>query len=149
MCILCVIYFSEEDQCKNLLSSAKHCLQSVSILHFCAWNLLTKKKLFVSELKQNYLLYDFLIAPCYEIHGVRVFNDDKCLGGFLFSSKTISTVLPIIEPQRKTIKSAIYWLSYGTSNQISLFFLNNIRVVGVFPSKFNPFQLSKHLLLFR
>lgn len=54
MCILCVIYFSEEDQCKNLLSSPKHCLQSVSILHFCACNLFTKKKIkFVSELKQE------------------------------------------------------------------------------------------------
>lgn len=51
MCILCVIYFSEEDQCKNLLSSPKHCLQSVSIFVLAIY--LRKKIKFVSELKQE------------------------------------------------------------------------------------------------
>lgn len=61
MCILCLFYFSEENQCKNLFSSPKYRLQSVNNFAFCDCNLLTEKKFkkFVSELKQNYnLIYD-------------------------------------------------------------------------------------------
>lgn len=81
MCILCLFYFSEENQCKNLFSSSKYRLQSVNNFAFCDCNLLTEKKLkkFMSELKQNYnLIYDPWMRHVMKIHGNGVFNDDKC-----------------------------------------------------------------------